>query len=178
MSKNTKTPDFYNSKVARSYLFGEVNFESVKKVIMDIDIASSDEKIESILLTICSGGGNLMAGFSLFEHIKNSPKSVNILINSWCGSAALMILQSGKKRFATKMSRFLAHSSSHSIEKKMPIEELGQYLKMNEVSHKTFIDLTISKTKMNYAEFLQKYTPTTTFDAEEALKLGFIDQII
>ena len=86
ISKNTQNskliPDFYNSKVARSYLFDEVNFESVKKVIIDIDIANSEPKIESILLTICSGGGNLMAGFSLFEHI-NSIKPVNILVNSW-----------------------------------------------------------------------------------------------
>ena len=60
----------------------------------------------------------------------------------------------------------------------MPIEELGEYLKMNEVSHKTFIDLTLHKTKMTYADFLQKFTPTTTFDTKEALKLGFIDEII
>jgi ATP-dependent protease ClpP protease subunit len=106
---------------------------------MDIDITNSDPKIESILLTICSGGGSLMAGFSLFEHIQNSIKPVNILVNSWCGSAALMILQSGKNRLATKMSRFLAHSSSHTIEREMPIEELSEYLKMNEVSHRLLL---------------------------------------
>lgn len=178
MPKNTQIAEFYNTKVARSYLFDEVNFESVKKAIMDIDTANSDPKIESILLTIRSGGGSLMASFSLFEHIQNSIKPVNILVNSWCGSAALMILQSGKKRFATKMSRFLAHSSSHSIKREMPIEELGEYLKMNEVSHRIFINLTISKTKISYADFLQKFTPTRTFDAKEALKLGFLGQIL
>lgn len=178
MSKSPDFANFYKPEIAKTYLFDEVNFESARKVIMDIDTANSDPKIESILLTICSGGGRLMAGFSLFEHIQNSTKPVNILVNSWCGSAALMILQSGKKRFATKMSRFLAHSSSHSIKKEMPIEELGEYLKMNEVSHQTFIDLTIHKTKMTYADFLQKFTPTTNFDAKEALKLGFLDEII
>lgn len=67
-----------NNKVF-TRLIGEVNFESVKEVMKDIDLANNNAYIKEIILTICSYGGLLYLAFALYDHIKASKKPVNII---------------------------------------------------------------------------------------------------
>jgi ATP-dependent protease ClpP protease subunit len=168
----------YHSKTYFTYLFDEVNYTSCQKVIADIDKANLDENINEILLTICSGGGNLLPAFALFEHIQNSKKDVNILVDSWCGSAAFMILQAGKNRYATKLSRFKIHSSSHTVKNPIYFDEFEDYGAFQKESHLQFIELTTWRTKITYDKFKEMFPLTKYISAIEAKNLGFIDHII
>jgi ATP-dependent protease ClpP protease subunit len=168
----------YHSKTYFTYLFNEVNYNSCQKVIVDIDKANLDGNISEILLTVCSGGGNLLPAFALFEHIQNSKKNINILVNSWCGSAAVMILQAGKNRYATKLSRFKIHSSSHTVKNPIYFDEFEDYGAFQKESHLQFIELTTCRTKISYEKFKEMFPLTKYISATEAKNLGLIDYII
>lgn len=167
----------YSSKTFNTYLFDTVDYQNCKQVIMDIDKANKDSEIENILLTISSGGGSLLPAFSLFEHIKNSAKNVDILVDSWCGSAAVMILQAGRHRYATSLSRFKLHFSSHKSDSAY-FDEYEERFGFQKELHQQFISLTTSRNGMSYANFKKNFVPTKFIHADDALKLNLIDEII
>jgi ATP-dependent protease ClpP protease subunit len=177
-SSNTPKSSIYTPKTSICYLFDEVNYVSCQKVIESIDKANQDNNIDDILITVCSGGGRLLPAFALFEHIQNSTKDVNILVDSWCGSAAVMILQAAKKRYATKLSRFKLHSSSHTVKDPIYYDEFEDYGVFAKESNLQFIELSTFRTDIDYKKFKKMFPMTKYISALEAQKIGFIDEII
>lgn len=162
------------------YLFGHIDFDSAKSVIQEIDSANKNEECEDILITICSGGGSLVSAFAICEHIRLSKKTVNCLATGWCASAAVAVLQAGKERTATKLTRFLLHPSIFNTED-VSFEELKRLASFADVQHDEFVKLIISKSGATKEEFEKHCVPVKYLLAEEASKFGkngLIDKVI
>ncbi len=176
MNKTAK-PERFTKNI---YLFGGINFDSAKSVIQEIDLANKNEDCKDILITICSGGGSLVAAFAICEHIRLSKKTVNCLATGWCGSAAVVVLQYGKERTATEITRFLLHPSSHHADD-MSYEELKRYTEHAEIQYQQFVNLTIKRCGISKLEFEKQCVPVKILTVQEAIsfgKKGLVDKVI
>lgn len=152
-------------------LIGEINYPAISDVIRDIDSANSDKKIQRIILTVISHGGDLFSGFALFDHIKASPKAVDIIAEGVCMSAAVMVLQAGRVRIARPHTLFMVHPSITYVEEKAYNEFLSivdQYKK----NHDLFVRLTIGRSGMDRQEFERIYNPRKYLTPVEAKEFG------
>ncbi len=181
LSTNSIKKKFEKTKnTGFTYLFGDVDFDSCKKVISDLNNFSQNDDYDQILLTICSTGGKLNPAFALYDHILASPKPVFCLASGWCGSAAVVILQSGIERLATINTRFKLHSSSYWVDS-VPFAELELLTQNNKFSYDLFVKLTTEKSGKTIQEFEKECIPVKFLSIQEALdfgKNGLVDRIL
>ncbi len=160
-------------------LVGVVEPKSIKEVMKDIDQANAHEKeVERIVLTIMSPGGWLYDGFALYDHIKASKVPIDSIAEGYCASSALMIMQAGRKRISRPHTSFMVHPSSHRQEESEPYEEFLSIVEQFKRNHDLFVRLTIERSGMDRKAFEKLYDPRKYLSAEEAKKLGFIDEIL
>jgi ATP-dependent Clp endopeptidase proteolytic subunit ClpP len=158
------------------YLTGEINYDSVSKIVLEILQYQQDKAIKEINLFITSGGGFFYPAFALYDTISASKKPVNTVALGYCASSALVVLQAGKKRIASGNTIFMIHQSSNSLETTSFKEfntQAEQYQKENE----KFIELTTSKSKIK-GDFFEKLETSFYFDTQKAVELGLIDKTL
>ncbi len=170
-NQNNKNSIFYTR------LVGDVNEKSIKEVMKDIDTANSLDHVEEIVVTISSRGGMLYEGFALYEHIKASSKPIDIIAEGYCMSAAVMILQAGRKRSARPLTTFMIHPSNMSQEEGKPYNEILTIVEAYKRNHDLFIKLTIERAKVSREEVEKLYEPRKYLSAKQALEMGLIDEI-
>lgn len=162
------------------YLFGEINSELAKNLILGLKIANQDETYKDILITIFSGGGSLTSAFAISDYIKLSKKPVNCIATGWCGSSGVAILQCGQKRFCTESTRFMLHPSSYSFED-YPYQQAKRFIEHADFMQDKFVELTTAKAGITKDEFNNLCNPAFYLSAQEALefgKNGLVDKII
>lgn len=168
-------------KPQKIYLFDNINYSVAENVIRSIHEANEDKEIQKIELIVCSGGGFLTLSFAIYDTIINSQKPINTLATGYCGSSAVMILQAGKKRFATKNTKFFIHPSEMSVDTN---ESYRSYLNITEdykQNHAKFMELSSQKTGYSPDEFEKLATPSKYLSPQEALefgKNGLIDEVV
>lgn len=166
------------SPILYTRLVGMVEDKSIKDVMRDIDHANSEDHIQEIILTITSKGGWLYDGFALYDHIKASKKPVDIIAEGYCMSAAVMILQAGRKRMSSPHTSFMVHPSNMSLEEKKPYSEFLSIVEEYKRNHDLFLKLTINRSGMSRSDFEKLYDPRKYLSAEKAKELKLIDEIL
>jgi ATP-dependent Clp protease protease subunit len=166
--------------VRRTRLMGQINSYSVKEVMKDIDKANEEDEVDEIKMLLGSGGGSIYDGVALYDHILASEKPIDIVAAGNCMSAAVTVLQAGRKRLSYPHTTFMVHPSSFGMERKSfddAVETFDQYKKL----HYSFLDLTLERSGMKREEIESMYNPKKYFTAQEALQMGpngFIDEIV
>jgi ATP-dependent Clp protease, protease subunit len=177
MDTNDKHHGQHVSPIFHTRLIGHIDEKSIEPVCRDIDRANSDDRIEKIILTISSNGGWLQDAFALYDAIKLSKKPVDTVAQGYCKSAGVMILQAGRKRFSTPHTNFMLHPSNNMVDKTSH-EEFLMLVEEYKQKHKLFVELSINRSKITHAEFEKNYKPRKDLTPTEALKYGFIDEIL
>lgn len=170
--EESKSPIFYTR------LVGMVEDKSIKDVMKDIDHANSHDHIKEIILTISSKGGWLYDGFALYDHIKASKKPIDIIAEGYCMSAAVMILQAGRKRISRPHTSFMVHPSNASQEERKPYSEFLLMVDEYKRNHDLFVKLTIDRPGISRSVFEKLYEPRKYLSAEQAKELKLIDEIL
>lgn len=161
-------------------LMDDIDGESIRPVIeWIIDSNFSEEKPEMLNLMICSGGGEISAGFALIDIMRGSSIPVRTIGVGEIASAGLMIFMAGMEgqRVLTPNTAILSHQYSG-----------GSYGKQHELLSATkSFDLTSKKVLKHYKKFsnLEEdkikellLPPTDVWlSAEEALEYGLCDVI-
>ncbi|MFS8131148.1 MAG: ATP-dependent Clp protease proteolytic subunit [Candidatus Dojkabacteria bacterium] len=169
------------SKIGYTYLFGETTMENIKEVVKAIDEFNQNKDITEINLVMNSWGGPLYPGFGLFDHIKDSKKPIDIIVEGTAMSCAVMILQAARKRFAKKHTIFMVHPSNFTTESKYSHKHFMSEAEQYNKDHELFISLSIDRSGIDPLEFEKIYEPQKYLTAEEALKFGkngLIDEIM
>jgi len=144
-----------------------------------LDLASSE--VEDIEIYINSGGGDLMSFMSLHDTILLVQKArnctVSTIVNGIAASAAAIVLQAGKNRFATKNSRVMIHEVSFGFEGKTTnFKHEFESIKKFE---KTAFGIWASKMGISTKELKTRMgSRDLYFSAREALNNNLIDYII
>lgn len=133
-----------------------------------------DEPLE---VHIDSIGGDLFAGLKIYNALKNHAHEVEVVVDGLAGSVASVIALAGDKRTISSTGSFMIHnalapqtSGNHNDLRKVA-NTLEQY---SQIVAKVYAD----NTKLSFDEALQLMNEETTFKAEDAIELGFVNSII
>jgi ATP-dependent Clp protease protease subunit len=158
---------------------GNNNINEIIKSILEIN-EENEEIIEPspIKLYINSYGGDVYHFLGLIDVIITSKTPIHTYALGTAMSCALLVALSGHKRFAYKHSTFMYHQISlgdWDIAKNLE-EDLIETKRLHKIIEKLILDKTnISKKQIKNTH---NYKKDWYFNAEEALKMKVIDQII
>jgi len=135
---------------------------------------------KSIRIVLNSPGGEVYHALLVYNTIKelvDKGLKVEVEARGLVASAAMLILQAGSLRRASKYSRFLIHEvSSWSYGKASEIvDESKEVMKVNEMLLEILAEKS-SLTKRRLAKMIKR--KDFWFGSEEAKKWGFIDEVI
>ena len=182
-------------------LFCDISEESCKKVIekiQEINIKddeyisnslqilasmgfSTDPKnisLPPITLNLSTFGGDVYSGFGLCDSIRMSETSIKIICYGKVMSMGIPVLLSGHYRAAHKNTIFMIHDVSCCSWGKL--HELEEYVEQNKILREKMIEYICSRTKFPRKKLIDIIDKKQDFyfNAEDALKWKFIDEII
>lgn len=134
---------------------------------------------EQITLIVNTEGGDVDSAFAIYDCIKGLRSPVVVVATGLCASGGLIILSAGDYRVATENCLFFYHQvvlSGFDIISTEQMKSLDDLYKHNQVK---MDDLIKRKTKISKKDWEQNFQGATSyyFNAEQALKYSFIDQI-
>lgn len=133
-------------------------------------------EVNEIRVRINSPGGYLMDGISIFNAIRNASKPCNTYIDGVAASSAGIIAMAGKKRYISDFGRLMVHAPSVAGEERekmdpKTIESLDQF-------QDVIVSILSANSKCSPAKAKSYVEAETWFNANDALKNGFVDEII
>jgi ATP-dependent protease ClpP protease subunit len=139
-------------------------------------IESGNDKVQPIKLHLNSPGGGIFSGIAAMEAVRKCPVPVHAVIDGMCASAATFPLMVAEKRFMNANSYILIHQLSGWAYGKY--EELLDEMK-NKASYMHLIrELYLKYTKIKQRKLDKMLKHDIWFNADKALKLGMVDEII
>jgi ATP-dependent Clp protease, protease subunit len=175
----------YQESLSRIITLGEIEDENVNEVISLIyEINKQDEKKsietrEPIQLFLNSPGGHVYYGFGLVDCIEASQTPIHITVQGQAQSMALPILCVGHVRKMSKRSTLMYHEISWETgQEKLRYhkQEAAEGERMQQLYDNVILEYTgvTKKTLKSIKDRNQEWYITP----DEALELGFIDEII
>ena len=185
MSGPRRSPQRKQDPLSRIITLGDIDNENACEVIGIIneiqreDKAKEEDKREPIKLILNSCGGSVYDGFGIIDTIESSLTPVHIYIQGQAMSMAFAIATCGHYRCASKRSTFMYHEMLwETAPEKLKYHE--QELKEGKRISQIYDEIVVENTNIPL-KTLQKVCNERKewyMNAEEALKLGVIDEII
>lgn len=149
--------------------------EHLKKVY---SIYGLDYNPEPINIYIDSYGGAVYQCFGLLSVIERSKTPIHTIVTGCAMSCGFLILISGHKRFAHKMSTPLYHQVSTGFWGK--VQDLEEKLEETKRLQKQIEDYTQDKTKIGKKKLKEilENKKDWYMSSDEALELGVVDEIL
>ena len=135
------------------------------------------KSVEPISIYINSPGGNITAGFAVYDVMRIVSKTLDvhtICFGQAC-SAASMLLCAGDLRSATKNSRIMIHQPVGSMNGQA--EDLYIYVKEILRLKERALDIYKMHTNMSRKELEEYFDRDTIIEPQDAQKKGFIDYV-
>lgn len=133
-------------------------------------------ELEEINLTIKSPGGSIVEGTAIYEALKQHKAKVNVKIIGECCSIATVIAMAGDKIEMADTAYFMIHNPMSVLMGNA--EELRDRAELLDKLKENIINAYIRKSQLSREEISKLMDEETFFTAEEALKNGFITDII
>lgn len=160
------------------YLQGDVDHAVIHKFIRILKYL--DKTQGEILIILDSDGGDVNLGLAAYDTIKNCVNEVEIRVEGVAMSMGSIILQAGDKRTMTKHSRLMIHRGSTEMAGNLP--DVERAMKETKQLDKLCCDIYFDKMTDKDPNFkrskLEKMMDYDTYiSSEEALELGFVDEV-
>jgi ATP-dependent Clp protease protease subunit len=164
---------------------GDINNENICYVIdsiYNINYENKESKISKpapITLIINSEGGNVYDSMGLIDVIEKSPTPIHIVVQGQAQSAAFAIVTTGHYRYAGRRATFMYHELSwESVQEKLT--QYKQEIYESNRLWKMYQNVILDNTKITRKQLdkIDKGRKEWYINAEEALELGIIDEII
>lgn len=92
---------------------GQIRSQGARNVETLLNVAMT-EGAQSVVLHLCSSGGDVNAGIGLYNYIRAMPMPVHTHNFGFCCSIAATIFLAGEQRTASPLSRFTLHAAAYS----------------------------------------------------------------
>jgi len=139
-------------------------------------------EIKELVIYLYNPGGEASAGFAIADELRIMKGSIKLTIEARgeVASAGIPILVVGDHRIASRHIRFMVHPAG--IWKgggwtKEGLTDLISQSEMIKMGQNHYAEIISFHTKLSKEEVLELLKKTTWFTAEEALTMGFIDEI-
>lgn len=174
VEKETASPT-----LQRIYNFeGPVNDQSVSSAITWLTEQAAISK-DPITLRLHTGGGSVFAGLALFDTIRQIRQEgikINTVSNGWAASMGSVLLQAGEVRAMGKNSILMIHEPSSGMSG--TLSQMENSVEMTQLLWDRLAEITSERSTMSKEKFLEWVNRKDQWlTAEQALKLGFIDEI-
>lgn len=163
------------------FLYGDIDEESIKKVIQWITYENMQEDANKTLtLYINSSGGDLYEAFALIDTMKASKYDIRTIGIGKIMSAAFLIFCSGTKgqRFIGKNTGIMCHQYHDNIDGKY--HDLKASMKEGENCNERMLDILKECSNMDAKSIKSKLMNSSDvyLKSHELVTLGLADQII
>jgi ATP-dependent Clp protease protease subunit len=140
------------------------------------DEGKTTEERKPITLYLNSPGGDIFVGLTLAETIKKSKTPVHIEVLTFACSMGSVILVSGHKRRAHSYANVLIHDGQTGVSgSSNKVKDHMKYIEKKNEQIKKFI---LDNSKVTAEKYEAMSDREWWLDAQEALELGLIDEII
>ncbi len=159
-------------------LAGEIDRELAQQIISRLILLAEQDQEKPIKLFINSPGGDVDAGFAMFDIVRFIPSPVNMVSAGLTASAAVVVLLASPKerRFSLPNARFLIHQPSTGIRgDTSDIQiEASEILKIREKSNKLIAEETGQE-----VEKVERDTKRNFWmGAQDALEYGLVGKVL
>ncbi len=158
------------------FLTGEINDNVASLVCAQLLFLEAEDSKSDVYLYINSPGGVVTAGLAMYDTMQFITPNVNTVCVGQACSAASFLLAAGHKRSMLKHARVLLHQPSGGMQGQTADMNIyvQEMIKLKDILLKIYEHHTgLSKQKIE--TFFDR---DTIFRADEAKKLGIIDEII
>lgn len=172
---NPITNELFNSRIL--VLDSDVNSATCSLLIKSMLTLEKEDSEAPITLLITSGGGDVFTGLGLIGVMKNLSCPVHTVCVGYAASMAAIILASGSKRSIYKDSYVMIHQpkSAAGLMQQTDFDVQAELMaKLRLQSEK----LLSEHCNMSTDEFHKLTERDCWCDAERALKLGLVDEIL
>lgn len=143
--------------------------------ILAEDVARQIEGEAHIHITVNSGGGDILEGFSIYNLLSDFSGRIDVSVDFAASMASVFIMAADSIAMKDSSSLMMIHrpwgaSGGNSEDLRKHADNLD---KMEEM----LLDIYIGKTDMNRAQLSEMLASETWMDAKEAKSFGFIDVV-
>lgn len=182
--KNTKSPETQNPlqekflKTRQIILSGEINKELAEKIVSQLLILEADDAEKTIYMYIDSPGGDVDAGFAIFDMIRFIKAPVVLVGMGLIASAATLILLSVPKenRIGLPNSRYLIHQPMSGMQGVATDIEI--HAKEMEKTRAILNKIIADETGTSLEQVTKDTERDYWLDSKEAVNYGLISKII
>lgn len=127
---------------------------------------------------INSKGGDFIEAISIHNKLRNSGKKIITHIDPFAISAGAVVALAGDEIYIVENGAMMFHAPKMISSEAKTAEQLAEDSKTLEVMKNVFVNTITSRTKMSEVQARELISKDTWFTAEEALKIGLVDEII
>jgi ATP-dependent protease ClpP protease subunit len=152
---------------------GEISHQNVLSQLQEPDVKSANE----IIVHLISPGGLVTEGEAIYNALKNTKKKITTHIEGTCASIATLIAAAGEKIIMNKTARFMIHNpkidglSGDSRVMRQVATQLDQIKTL-------LVNVYDARTSLGKEKLWELYDNETWLTADEAEKMGFIDESV
>lgn len=179
--KAPKMPDPFSEKFLKTrqiILTGEINKELADQIVRQLLILDTDDSKAPIYMYIDSPGGDVDAGFAIFDMIRFVKAPVYLIGMGLVASAATLVLLAVPKdrRFGLPNSRYLIHQPLGGM--KGVASDIEIYARDMEKIRVKLNKLISDETGTSLEQVTKDTDRDYWLDADESVKYGLISKII
>ena len=157
---------------------GVIDEETVGGVFGWIIELIEKDRTKPASLYINRMGGSGSDALAIYDFIKNCDIEIDTHALGSCQSAALIVLQAGKKRYAHRYTNFMWHSGRGKISEYTKAVDIAAYSEWVARSNRDGDEVLRRHTKIPRKIMKQAEMQDMFFDAKQALAWGVCDEII
>lgn len=171
---------YYGPETRSICLWGPVTYTSSLPIISQILELNSFDPQAPIKLTINTEGGSLTDAYAIYDALRTVEAPIITIATGMCASAGLALLSAGDLKLCTKNTIFFYHQTILDGPSLNSLEASNATNQAYEMCHDLYDRTLIEKTKISKDEWNTNFKNRTVkyFNATEALKYGFVDDII
>lgn len=147
---------------------------------IDDFIASIPEDDDTIDIRLHCVGGDCSEGWAIYDALRRTGKKISATVEGTCASMATVVLLAASERKAVEHAQFLIHDARFMwlCLEEATADKMGDYAEMLATETQRILDLYVERTGADRAELEEMMKAEKWFDADRAVELGFISEIL
>lgn len=143
-----------------------------------LELADAYSESQNLIVHLTTNGGDLFAGISMYEALRQSKVPVHIVADACVCSAGTIVMLGAAKRFMYKTSVLMIHALSSWVHGHQKPKQLKEELQNCETLLAIMTDVYRKHTKLKSTALTKLYDTDLYIRHEQCLQLGFVDGVL
>ncbi len=165
-------------RVARFIFAQDGPADPAARLKMNLLGAAKDVEVDRILVILHDNPNGFFTTLDLYDHLRLYQKPVDTLVSGFCSSGKFLVLQAGKKRFATENTWFQLHPIVTSTARGLRADDIDmasqQITELNELAKR----IVLERSNRALEDIKNLAERAVMLTAQTALDHGYIDEIV